>query len=80
MSLSDTTPMAVDFSDMSRDVLRFARRLASTSPGSHLVVAHVVRRSIAPAIYRRGDGRGLGSAQRGVDGRRQATLGGADHG
>ena len=42
MSLFDTILTAVDFSDMSRDVLRFARRLASASPGAHLVVAHVV--------------------------------------
>jgi nucleotide-binding universal stress UspA family protein len=42
MSLFDTILTAVDFSDMSRDVLRFARRLAAVSPGAHLVVAHIV--------------------------------------
>jgi nucleotide-binding universal stress UspA family protein len=37
-----TIVVAIDLGEMSRDVLRYAARLAATSPGAELVVTHVI--------------------------------------
>lgn len=42
MSLFKTIVVAVDFSEASRGILQFAARLSKLSPGSHLLLAHVV--------------------------------------
>jgi nucleotide-binding universal stress UspA family protein len=41
MGVFKTILSAVDFSDMSHDVLNYAARLAAGSPGAHLVVTNV---------------------------------------
>jgi nucleotide-binding universal stress UspA family protein len=42
MTMFSTIVVAIDFSEMSRDVLRYAVRLADASPGAKLLVMHVV--------------------------------------
>ncbi len=42
MAMFKTILTAVDFSEISREVLHYAVRLAGTSPGAKLVIAHVV--------------------------------------
>ena len=42
MAMFKTILTAVDFSDMSRDVLHYAARLAAASPGARLLVVNVV--------------------------------------
>ena len=42
MGMFSTIVVAIDLGEMSRDVLRYAARLAATSPGAELVVTHVI--------------------------------------
>jgi nucleotide-binding universal stress UspA family protein len=42
MAMFKTILTAVDFSDMSREVLHYAARLAAMSPGARLLIANVV--------------------------------------
>lgn len=42
MATFQTIVAALDFSDMSRDVLHYTARLVSTSPGARMLVIHVV--------------------------------------
>lgn len=42
MGMFSTIVVAIDLSEMSRDVLRYAARLTESSPGAQLLVTHVV--------------------------------------
>jgi Universal stress protein family len=42
MGMFSTVVVALDLSEMSRDVLRYAVRLAASSPTAQLLITHVV--------------------------------------